>query len=581
MNEKRQSRQPRWVKTGTRPEQGQGRPTERKGRPGARPDTGTRGPAGGQRDGVRKETARQDPGARRESGSTGRSRSEGEGANRRFDRAERGVRADRTERTDRAERTERTDRRERPVRSERPERVGRVTRPDRQDFGARRESGNRPDSRRRFEVAEAAPRGGRVGIRLEQLRQVLDLVLNWQQPADVALSRWFKENARLGSRDRGELAEGLYDTLRHLRRYRQMATSGHGTATRRLAILGLSATLGSEALEEALDMDERAWLEHVGRIDPQSQSRAVRHSLPDWLDEKIGALVEPEALAQALNQPAPLDLRVNPLKAERDAMMAVLQAQLGELSDKLTATPYSPWGMRLDMHLPLNRWSQFTDGQIEVQDEGSQLLALMVGPKRQETVVDFCAGAGGKTLLLGALMRSTGRLYAMDVSAARLANAKPRLARSGLSNVIPIALSSENDTRVKRLSGKAHRVLVDAPCSGTGTLRRNPDLKWRQTPESLAALVDIQARILHSAARCVAPGGRLVYATCSILPDENEAQIEAFLAQHPDFELLDAREVLGDRVPALVLDGPYLSLRPDVHGTDGFFAAALQRKAAA
>ena len=206
------------------------------------------------------------------------------------------------------------------------------------------------------------------------------------------------------------------------------------------------------------------------------------------------------------------------------------------------------------------------------------LLALLVGPRRGEMIIDFCAGAGGKTLLLGALMRSTGRLYAFDVSAARLARAKPRFARSGLSNVVPVVIDNENDARVKRLAGKAQRVLVDAPCSGIGTLRRNPDLKWRQHPEALAELGQLQERILKSAARCVAPGGRLVYATCSLLAEENEVQAERFLASHPDFERLDAAAILAARCENLQLDGPYVQLRPDVHGTDGFFAAVFERK---
>jgi 16S rRNA (cytosine967-C5)-methyltransferase len=241
------------------------------------------------------------------------------------------------------------------------------------------------------------------------------------------------------------------------------------------------------------------------------------------------------------------------------------------------ATPYSPWGIRLKGRPAMNKWHQFEHGLIEVQDEGSQLLALLVGPKRGEMVIDFCAGAGGKTLLLGALMRSTGRLYAFDVSAARLAKAKPRFARSGLSNVVPVAIDHENDTRVRRLAGKAHRVLVDAPCSGMGTLRRNPDLKWRQSAQSLSELVELQARILASASRCVAPGGRLVYATCSILKEENEQQVDRFLSAHPEFELIDAAPLLAARTP-LQIEGPYLKLRPDVHGTDGFFAAVFERR---
>src|SRR5690606_12525705 len=183
--------------------------------------------------------------------------------------------------------------------------------------------------------------------------------------------------------------------------------------------------------------------------------------------------------------------------------------------------------------------------------------------KRGEMIIDYCAGAGGKTLLLGAMMRSTGRLYAFDVSNARLARAKPRFARSGLSNIVPVVIDADNAQRVRRLRGKAHRVLVDAPCSGLGTLRRNPDLKWRQHPGSLDELRALQARILQPASACVAPGGRLVYATCSVLPEENQRQVESFLAANPEFELLDAGQIIADRCKNLTLEGSYLSMRPD------------------
>jgi len=271
-----------------------------------------------------------------------------------------------------------------------------------------------------------------------------------------------------------------------------------------------------------------------------------------------------------------LDLRVNSLKCERDAMLQTLREGPAERFDP-HPTPYSPWGIRMQGRPPVNRWPMFERGEIEVQDEGSQILTALVGPRRGEMIIDYCAGAGGKTLLLGALMRSTGRLYAFDVSAARLARAKPRFARSGLSNIVPVVISPDNDQRVRRLRGKAHRVLVDAPCSGLGTLRRNPDLKWRQHPDSLEELRALQARILRQASTCVAPGGRLVYGTCSVLPEENEAQVEAFLADNPGFELLDATEIVKDRCKNLTLSGPYLVLRPDRHGTDGFFGAVLQR----
>ncbi|WP_144634554.1 RsmB/NOP family class I SAM-dependent RNA methyltransferase [Bordetella genomosp. 13] len=408
---------------------------------------------------------------------------------------------------------------------------------------------------------------------------MLGELLQWTYPADATLSHWLRAHPNLGGRDRGEIAEAVYDVLRHLRRYRRMAESGIGPASRRLAILGLAATLGQDNLAEGLSHAEAEWLRHVLRIDPATLPRAVRASMPDWLDERLGAMPEPERLMQALNRPASLDLRVNPLKAERDAMLAVLQNGPAAQYDP-RPMPHSPWGIRVAGRPAVNRWQLFEDGSLEVQDEGSQLLALLVGPKRGEMIIDFCAGAGGKSLLLGALMRSTGRLYAFDISAARLARAKPRFARSGLSNVVPVAIDGDNDARVKRLAGKAQRVLVDAPCSGIGTLRRNPDLKWRQHPESLVELCALQHRILKSAARCVAPGGRLVYATCSLLEEENAAQAERFLAEHPDFERVDAAELIKNRCPDLELDGPYMQLRPDVHGTDGFFAAVFERRKA-
>jgi 16S rRNA (cytosine967-C5)-methyltransferase len=279
----------------------------------------------------------------------------------------------------------------------------------------------------------------------------------------------------------------------------------------------------------------------------------------------------------SLSQSAPLDLRVNLLKAKRDDVLAALQAA----GIAGAPTPYSPWGIRVPGKPALNKLELFTRGDVEVQDEGSQLLALLTEAKRSEMVVDFCAGAGGKTLALGAMMRNTGRLYAFDVSAHRLDALKPRLARSGLSNVYPAAIANERDDRVKRLAGKIDRVLVDAPCSGLGTLRRNPDLKWRQSPQAVDELRAKQAAILHSAARLVKAGGRLVYATCSLLAAENEDITAAFTAEHGDFERVDAADVLSRQqvsdAARLVHDGA-LRLWPHRHGTDGFFAAVWLRR---
>ncbi len=438
-----------------------------------------------------------------------------------------------------------------------------------------------PETHAYGETRTATPRPPRpqvqpMAVRIDQVRLALGEILQWAGPADQTLSRWFRSNPKLGVKDRGTVAEAVYDVLRHLRRYRQIAEGGRGAATRRLAILGLASVLGRDQILPVLDPDEVEWLRRVLAIAPASLPREVRLSVPDWLSEALEIEPDSEKLLAALNQAAPLDIRINPMKVDRETILSELR--VGVSGAQVEPTPYSPFGIRLQGRPSLNRWNRFEDGSIEVQDEGSQLLALLVAPRRGEMVIDFCAGAGGKTLLLGALMRSTGRLYAFDVSQARLARFKPRMARSGLSNVVPVAITNENDARVKRLARKAHRVLVDAPCSGTGTLRRNPDLKWRQSPESVSDLCVLQRNILASAARCVAPGGRLVYATCSVLKVENENQAEAFLAANPDFELLSAPELLADRTGSLGIEGPYLKLRTDIHGTDGFFAAVFQRR---
>ncbi len=413
---------------------------------------------------------------------------------------------------------------------------------------------------------------------LEHATELLHRVLRFQHPADGVVSDYFRENRTLGSRERHALAETTYAVLRRRLLFQHLAQSGKGEAERRLAILGWQGNDGF--LRAALTEDERTWLQRVEAIDRTALPERLRHNLPEWLAERLKAEVGDEfwPLVESLDTSAPLDLRVNTFKAKREAV----QAEFLAAGIEALPTPFSPLGLRIAGRPALHKLEVFLRGDVEVQDEGSQLLALLTGAKRGEMVVDFCAGAGGKTLALGAEMRNTGRLYAFDTSGHRLAAQRPRLARSGLSNVHPVQIAHERDERIKRLAGKIDRVLVDAPCSGLGTLRRNPDLKWRQSPESIAEMRVKQGAILASAARLVKSGGRLIYATCSLLSVENEEVAAEFGAAHPDFEVLPAAPALAAAHVAqsetLVDGGDRMRLWPQRHGSDGFFAAAWIRR---
>jgi 16S rRNA (cytosine967-C5)-methyltransferase len=405
--------------------------------------------------------------------------------------------------------------------------------------------------------------------------EVLRELLRFSGPADVTLSRFFREHPKLGGRERGAVAETVYNVLRHKQMFASFAESGSGPLLRRMALLGMAEVAGIDAIG-GLSPEESAWLHRIEQIDRKSLPLALQADFPDWLLNKlVPRLGEAQtlALAQASNKPGPLDLRVNLLKAKREDVLA----ELTQASIEAEATPYSPIGIRVRKKVALQNLPLFQSGAIEVQDEGSQLLAQIVGAKRGEMIADFCAGAGGKTLALGAMMRNTGRLYAFDVSDKRLAKLKPRLARSGLSNVHPAVIAHENDTKVKRLAGKMDRVLVDAPCSGLGTLRRNPDLKWRQAEKDVGELNQKQSSILAGAARLVKPGGLLVYATCSFLEEENEAIASRFLQDMQAFELVPVREILEEQKIGLEA-GEYLRLLPHIHDTDGFFCAVFRRR---
>ena len=405
---------------------------------------------------------------------------------------------------------------------------------------------------------------------------VLGQLLRFDHPADAVVSRYFREHRQLGHADRAFVAETVFAVLRRGRSIEARCAGQLSDRRRLLATLAIVRGWSLRELAPVLKASEEEWLAAAKAVPEADLPPAVRCDLPDWLyarlEQQFGA-DEVLALSRAMNQSAPLDLRVNTLKGDRDTLLAKLAA------DDIAASPgaLSPLAVRLRDKPALAKHPLFLEGAFEVQDEGSQLLGFLLEPKRGEMVVDFCAGAGGKTLLLGALMRNTGRLYAFDVSDKRLTNLKPRLARSGLSNVHPARIEHERDQKIKRLAGKADRVLVDAPCSGLGTLRRNPDLKWRQDETSVAELTVKQAAILAAAATLVRPGGRLVYATCSLLSAENDEIVAAFLEKHPDFSLLPASAVLGKQ--GIACEGEVLRLLPHKHNTDGFFAAAMERKA--
>lgn len=420
------------------------------------------------------------------------------------------------------------------------------------------------------------------------LERLTGEVLALSQPADAVISRFFRERPQIGSRDRGFLAEAAWNVLRNRSWFAHLAGSGSGSMNRRLAILAVDQSEHRAATmhDAHLSDSELQWLERVRMVASTAQvAPALRQSMPPWIMERLEVSLGSDGAlecASFLRQPAPLDLRVNLLLATPEQALA----QLAE--DGLEAHPLSvlPEALRVSGKPNVSRTKAFEKGWIEVQDLGSQILARLAAPRRGEFIVDLCAGAGGKTLAIGASLRNTGRLYALDTSAARLARLRPRLARSGLSNVWPCAISGLKDDRVRRLSGKADVVFVDAPCSGLGTLRRNPDLKWRFDAASVARLVEQQSEILATGVRLLKPGGRLVYGTCSLLADENQAVVEACLRRFPGLRRLECKTLLERQrltIPphwdAFTPEGD-LMLWPHRSGTDGFFGAVLVMESA-
>ncbi len=427
--------------------------------------------------------------------------------------------------------------------------------------------------------------------RLQASIELSEAIAAATRPADAVVSEWLRDRRFIGSKDRRHLTQAVYDRLRHRARLDWWCERVHlapGERSRALAELVIVGGLmagdvaqlcsGQRFGPEVLSPKEKSRLEKLERapLDHREQPPEVAGECPAWMLPKFG----PDAAATlaALATEAPLDLRVNRLKATREAAIAALVA------DGLhpQPTPLSPLGLRLTGRPNVAETAAFKTGLVERQDEGSQLAALLVGARPGMRVMDFCAGAGGKTLALAGEMDNKGALTASDVLEKRLERAGERLRRAGAHNVTRRPLASHRDPWVKRHKGGFDRVMVDAPCSGTGAWRRNPDARWRSAAEELERIEALQAEILDSAARLVKPGGRLAYVTCSLLAEENEAQVERFLAGHDDFQLLPLAvawaESVGGPLPAGA--GDTLTLRPEVHGTDGFFVALLERRAA-
>ena len=414
--------------------------------------------------------------------------------------------------------------------------------------------------------------------------EILDEQAGNPGPLDLILQRYVRARRYIGSKDRSSLGDHVFGAVRRQGRLDWRLRAAGAEPGPRARILADAVLTGGASMYDLsamtadaqygpppLTTEELGWLGSIGPPPLAGAGMPLQAELecPDWawpgFNAAFGDLAADELAA--LREPAPLDLRVNTLKTTHEHALAEIRAAGFEAR----GMPYSPYGIRLMERVALGRLPGLLDGAVDPQDEGSQLVAMMVGAQPGESVVDFCAGAGGKTLAIAANMQNKGRLFALDSDARRLERSAPRYAKAGVDNVQRREISTGADSWLKRRKRRFDRVLVDAPCTGVGAWRRNPDARWGRKSPPLSELVALQAVILARASRLVRPGGRLVYATCSMLPEENEAQIDAFLSSHPDFRLDPPA-----RFPA-PLTGPYLKLTPAQHGCDGFFAVALTR----
>jgi len=428
----------------------------------------------------------------------------------------------------------------------------------------------------------------RPAAQIQACIELLDQITETGYPADRCMAAYFKQRRYIGSKDKAAISEHLYTVLRNKLSYQYLLQQKNlGSHSRLLAAVMLhvkgeqiSDYFNGEHYSPVVLRDDQ--IDAFASLDPELINTAplhVRLNVPEWLavhlQKALGDRFEIEM--QAINQQATTDIRVNTLKSSSSAVIEALETVGYEVS----ATSLSPWGMRFNKRVSLFGLDAFKKGWFEIQDEGSQLLALLSGVKAGDKVVDFCAGAGGKTLAMAAMMQNKGVIYASDVHTKRLEQLNKRAKRAAVHNVRVHTLSSEHDKWVKKHKEMADLVLIDAPCSGTGTWRRSPDARWNIQPDNLANLVELQQSILQSAMRLVKPGGRLIYATCSLLNCENEGQIERFLENNTEFSELDFElpEALQGQNKLFDHNGSRFRTYPALTATDGFFAASLVKSA--
>ncbi len=427
------------------------------------------------------------------------------------------------------------------------------------------------------------------GARLSQLIDLIGQIETTGKPADQVTFQYFRTRRYMGSGDRRFINHHIFGFLRIRGTIIGLIESYKIKPTLRLQVFTYFLKKTDMTLEDlesfcgeglysptVLNQEEKAFLSYLPEIKEEILSLEDRLNIPAFLIDPLKNVFEEkfEEEMKALLQEAPLDLRVNTLKTSRQEVMNLLETQGVPFEE----TKPSPVGLRLKARTYILESDAYKKGLIEIQDAGSQVLPFMCDVHPGMTVLDFCAGAGGKTLGLAALMQNKGKIFACDIDERRLKNAKDRLKRAGAHNTTLHLLEAEGDKWLKRHKSFFDRILLDVPCSGTGTWRRNPDMKWRITPADIERLQKQQQGILDQAEKLLKPGGLLIYATCSFLKEENEYQIEKFLEAHPTYSLRPFREI-WQNIGESTFGGNkyYLRLTPATTETDGFFVAILKK----